>query len=549
MPLQGIRPIALALGLALLLNAVLSFDNLWPTPAIRPDSRISLEFLLVWLALLGIVGLPANAARRATGWLAVLVTTLVVGRYLDVTAPALFGRPISLYWDGRELPDVVGQLAAHLPTWQKLVIGPAVIAALWLLHRGVQALLRVTLVHAAPLARRTFAGRALTVAAGLLVAANLAGAEQTWPYVSRPLVTGWMNQIRIVLQAMDPARSGSTLPASPAFSADLAPLHGGDFYLIFSESYGVATLDDPAFSRPLQQDRARLAGRIASAGAEVVSMRVRSPTFGGASWLAHAALLSGVDTRDPARYQFLLTTDRDNLPRMFNRQGYRTLGVIPGLRTRWPEGRFYAWDRLFDSRTLDYRGPEFGYWRIPDQYTVAKVETDEPGHGGDPAASRPPRFLFFATISSHIPFRPLPPFQPQWNRLLGPEPFDPELVADSLAKQPDWLNLQQPYIESIRYSFAWLADLVDRSRPGGATLLVLGDHQPAASVIGQNAAWDVPVHLISSDPTLIARARRLGFLDGLAPAAPAQGLGMHELTRILIDVLSGPTSDARQRQP
>ena len=94
---------------------------------------------------------------------------------------------------------------------------------------------------------------------------------------------------------------------------------------------------------------------------------------------------------------------------------------------------------------------------------------------------------------------------------------------------------------------------VDRWRTfgaiGGATLLVLGDHQPAASVIGQNAAWDVPVHLISSDPTLIARARRLGFQDGLAPAAPAQGLGMHELTRILIDVLSGPTSDARQHQP
>ncbi|MGE0312397.1 MAG: CDP-alcohol phosphatidyltransferase family protein [Lautropia sp.] len=525
------RAFVLALGLPLLLNAALSFDNLWPTPAIRPDARVAPEFVLLWLALLAIPAGAERLARRALGVLALLTSALVIGRYLDVTAPALFGRPISLYWDGRELPSAIGQLLTEVPWWQvaALVAGSAV--ALRVLYLCLHRLLAATLRHSALRARRSVAGRAASAALVALVGANLAGVEATWPWVSRPLLPDWWRQVEVALKANSPAHIAATLTPSPRFDADLTPLRSNDFYLIFSESYGAAAIDDPAFSRPLRPDRDRLERRLAAAGAQAVSIRARSPTFAGGSWLAHAALLAGVDTRDPAHYQLLLTTPRDNLVRLFARRGYRTLGVIPGLRTSWPEGGFYAFDRLFDSPTLDWRGPEFGYWRIPDQYTIARVEADEPRRGQ-------PRFVFFATLSTHIPFRPLAPYQPDWARLLGPEPFDAAPLAASLAQRADWLDLREPWIASLRYSFAWIADLVERTRPAGATLLVLGDHQPAASVVGKGVAWDVPVHLISSDPALLQRFRTLGFRDGLEPPAPAT-IDLHQLTPILLDALDG----------
>ena len=525
-----------AVGPPVLLNALLSFDNLWPTPAIRPDLRLAPEFVGIWLALIGIQMLGARhprLARRALGALVIVTTMVVIGRYFDVTAPALFGRPISLYWDGRELPSIAGQLLADRPVWQIAGAALVIAAAVGLLFAGLRRLLALNLRFAVPAVRHSRIARALTAGMLLLIGANLAGAQSTWPWVSRPLLPGWWQQVRVAVQALSPHQIETTLSPSPRFDGDLAPLKGRDFYLIFSESYGASTLDDPHFSKPLQADRDRLRQRIASAGAGVVSIRTRSPTFAGGSWLAHAALLSGVDTRNPAHYQLLLTTPRDNLVRMFARNGFRTIGLMPGLRASWLEGGFYGFDQILDAARLDYRGPEFGYWRIPDQYALAKVDAEAPAVGA-------PRFIFFPTLGSHIPFRPLPPYQRDWSRLLGPTPYDPEPLARSLGAKPDWLNLREPWIDAMRYSYHWLADLVDRTRERQATLMVLGDHQPAASVVGRNASWEVPVHLISSDVALLARFRALGFVDGLEPEGPVT-LDMHDLTRVL---LKGAASSA-----
>ena len=44
--------------------------------------------------------------RRVLRTLGVLLSLLVVGRYVDVTARSLYGRDINLYWDLRFVPDV-----------------------------------------------------------------------------------------------------------------------------------------------------------------------------------------------------------------------------------------------------------------------------------------------------------------------------------------------------------------------------------------------------------------------------------------------------------
>src|SRR5690606_15599707 len=116
----------------------------------------------------------------------------------------------------------------------------------------------------------------------------------------------------------------------------------------------------------------------------------------------------------------------------FARAGFRTVAVMPGLRADWPEGAFLGFDALYDAAALEYGGPEFGWWRIPDQYALAKLDVAE-RH----AAPRAPLFAFFATLSTHVPFRPTPPYEADWERLLAAEPFDAAAVARSFAERPD----------------------------------------------------------------------------------------------------------------
>ena len=42
---------------------------------------------------------------------------LVLGRYAEVTAPALYGRPVNLYWDSRHVSAVAAMLARAASTW------------------------------------------------------------------------------------------------------------------------------------------------------------------------------------------------------------------------------------------------------------------------------------------------------------------------------------------------------------------------------------------------------------------------------------------------
>src|SRR4029077_20235744 len=109
----GWRGIALTLAV-LLLNVSLTFHNIWPTPAITWRGEISVE-LGPYLCL---AALARAALRRKPPFsrpmlriLAVVWLLFVLGRYADVTATALFGRDINLYWDLRFIPDVVSLLA------------------------------------------------------------------------------------------------------------------------------------------------------------------------------------------------------------------------------------------------------------------------------------------------------------------------------------------------------------------------------------------------------------------------------------------------------
>ena len=540
------RALAAVLALVLplvLLNAALTFDNLWPTPAILPSLAISLEFLALLGVLLAAATLAPRRRKRVVSFAAVLYTGLVLGRYAEVTLPALFGRPINLYWDGRHIPSLLALAWTQTPLWQSAAIVGGIGLGVLLLHRVLHAAARRvadTVADAAP-ASRSRVNRAAMATAAASLAALLVPAVGAVPvgaqthlrdYVVQPVTATLLRQAQFVATALSPALAERMLPPGPAFAGNVGALRGADLILVFLESYGAAAYDNPAYSSHLQPRREALAAALAAGGRHVVSAFVRSPTFGGGSWLAHASLLSGVDVSDPGHYDLLLTTRRPTLVSHFRSQGYGTVALMPGIRADWPEGSFYGYDALLDSRGIDYQGPDFGYWRIPDQFSLARFTQQR-----REAANPQPQFLVFPTVTSHLPFGPVPPYQPDWSRLTASAPYPPADVTRSLAQQPDWLDLGPAYLQTLSYSFDWITGFVGLPSPRDYLMILIGDHQPAASVSGRGATWEVPVHLITSDARLVERFTALGFKPGLAPDRPALG-AMNELTGLLLEALS-----------
>ena len=533
-----------------LLNFALTFENLWPTPAIKPSLALSLEFLGLLGVLMGASSLAPSSRNVVVSLTSLLYTLLVIGRYAEVTMPALFGRPINLYWDGRHIPGLLALAWQQMPGWQSATIAAAV-AGLML---GVYGIVRWAIAQVADaLARATpraksgarFAALATGAASLALLlippigAVQLGGQAPLRDYIVRPVSATWLQQGVFVATALSPARTNRLLAASPAFDSNVAGLRGADLMLVFLESYGAAAFDNPNYSRQLQPRRDALAAALAGSERRVVSAFVRSPTFGGGSWLAHASLLSGIDLSDPGNYDLLLTTRRPTLVSHFRSQGYGTVALMPGIRADWPEGSFYGYDALLDSRSLDYRGPEFGYWRIPDQFSMARF-----AQARRASASPKPQFLVFPTVTSHIPFGPVPPYQPDWRRLMDGAPYARVAVAQSLDQSPDWLNLGPAYVQTLSYSFDWLTGYLALPAPRDYMMILIGDHQPAASVSGRDASWDVPVHLITSDARLAERFIALGFTPGLTPTRPTLG-AMSDLTTLLLQGMAGPSpSDA-----
>src|SRR5205085_1916588 len=155
---------------------------------------------------------------------------------------------------------------------------------------------------------------------------------------------------------------------------------------------------------------------------------------------------------------------------------------------------------IYGVERLAYSGPQFGWFAIPDQFSLARVDALEVSR-----ASRPPLFVFFPTISTHFPFSPMPPYQPDWSRIFARRPFDAAQIIDAYAHEPDWKTFSPGYVAAITYDFACLAGYLRQKRDHDLVLIVLGDHQPAAVVSGEGAPWDVPVHVIASRPALLQR--------------------------------------------
>lgn len=519
-----------------LLNALLSFNNIWPTLLVKPDTRLAPEAVLVWVFALAWVWRYGANGRWLSTILAVAVAVLAVGRYWDVTVNAVFGRDISLYWDiqeGARLLSVAMDVADPATMFAAVLLTLLAAGAFF----GAIFLLTHTIVRSVPGALGSPIVMVTTALAGALVISNMIGVQATWPYISKPILPDYAGQVRLIFTSASNDRLTRALPASPPMSADLATLAQADVKVLFLESYGIASYNVEKIRQAVAPSREAFADAVASYGLDVVSAFVTPPTFAGGSGLSHMSLLAGIDTTDPFRYHLLLTSDRPTLLSAFRQHDYETIGV--GLYSgRTPESGFYRFDHLYGAQDLQYGGPDIGLWKVPDQFAMARVAQWHP-----PAREGPSRFVFFPTLASHLPFSPTPPVQDDWLALTG------SVLTQSSGtrnKTPvDWNNLGPAYGRSLVYTFDWLSSFLGQEHPRGCVLILIGDHQPMSSVSGPNAAWEVPVHIVTDNTKILERLKVAGFVAGINPDYRPIGR-LHELTLVLLDAFSSSDEDLTQ---
>ena len=480
------------------------------------DPRPPIALLLV-LLLLGFVAQMRWTLRAWMHWLlALAIVLLALLQLASAAVEHILDRSLDLYFDFRHVPNL---LALYLDAagWRGALVVTAAslgtVLLLWLTAHSLAAIER-------GMARPMTAGASLLAGLiGLLLialpfarpidtAAARAAGEQT--------IAAW--RAFKVLHGFD-TRYAAALDAPQAPAGKLPGLKGKDVYLIFIESYGTVALDDQAYRRVLDPALADFAGTVEGAGYMLRSSRVVSPVFGGGSWLAHGTLASGIKL-DQLANELLLNDQRLTLPGYLAAGGYRTVEVMPGIKKPDPEAAFWGFDAHYFAADLAYAGPPFGWFDIPDQFTLKQFAAREltPGHG--------PLFAQIVLVSSHTPFAPVPPYLGDWSDV-GPYNNVADDVWTRIYAPPDWNDLGQPYLDSISYDLktlgAWLKGL-DRD----ALVIILGDHQPPeiARVAGQ--PWTVPVYVLSRDVELVQPFAALGYTPGDTPPPRDNPEGMEK---------------------
>jgi hypothetical protein len=477
-------------------------------------ARLPLELLVVVpLAVL----LPTAPRRVLVVAAGAVLSAVVLVKVLDLGFFTAFDRPFKPIDDSRyagigieTLRDAVGRSSADL------VVAAAAVLIAALLALPVLALLRVTRVAAG---HRGWALRAATALTIVWVALRVVGA----PVASSSAATLAVDEVRAVRTGLHDRATLARLIGHDRFRSTpgdrlLTGLRGKDVLLLFVESYGRVAVQGSSFSPRVDAVLDRGTAELDAAGFSSRSAFLTSPTFGGISWLAHSTLQSGEWIDSQRRYDQLVKTSRFTLSQAFERAGWRAIDDVPSNNRTWKQGStFYHYDKVYDSRNVGYRGPRFGYPSMPDQYVLEGLHRLELAK-----RRRPPLFAEVDLVSSHVPWTRIPRLVP-WDKLgdgsiFGRIPAEESTRASIFG---DAKRARSAYGHSVEYTLRALVSFVRRYGDDKTVLVVLGDHQPATIVSGQDAGHDVPISVIAHDPKVMERIAGWGWQAGLRPSPRA----------------------------
>ena len=318
---------------------------------------------------------------------------------------------------------------------------------------------------------------------------------------------------------------------------NLAKLHGADVLFLIVESYGESVLEEPAQAARIRPELSAFQRELAAEGYAMASTILDSPTFGGGSWLAHAALNAGVATQDQLEYELLCAQRPPTFADFFRSAGYRTVLAQPGALHASAEGEYLRFDQKYFAPSFDYRGPSFGWGNMPDQFVLDFVHRRELG------PHEQARFIEYALISSHAPWLAQPSVLDDWSRL-----GDGSVLATLPIKRhaTEWSSLDQAgdaYVDSVVYVLRVLRRYLASELHNDALVIILGDHQAPGGVTGSSLGHGVPVHVLSRRPAFVTPFRARGYTGGMWPEEKSPHPGMESF---LFAFLRDFSDDLRQ---
>ncbi|HET9780099.1 MAG TPA: CDP-alcohol phosphatidyltransferase family protein [Propionibacteriaceae bacterium] len=507
---------ATTLACLLVLLALLAPDELSRlTPGVFVS--VPLEGLL-WVALLLV--LPTGAKSVAATLLGLALGLLSLVKLLDMGFFAVLARPFDPLLDWRLLDDAMRFLAGAIgagPAIGSLAVAITLSTALVIfMTQSVQHLSRLVVRHNSAAARAvvvvavpwlTCAMLAIQIVPGVPIAVEASAAYLRTR--AQPTGTGGPHD----RQSIAAAASADAFQNTPAKDL-LAALRGKDVIIAFVESYGRDAVEDPEFAAQIGSILDAGDDRLHAAGFTSRSAFLTSPTAGGSSWLAHGTFLSGLWIDHQQRYDELAASPRLTLTRAFQRASWRTVGVMPGNDSAWPESGALGYDQIFGAKDMGYQGPRFSWATMPDQYALSRFEGTE-----RTPRDRHPVMAEITLVSSHAPWEPIPRLV-SWSEVGDGSVFD-EMAAPGdppeaiLTRNPT--RVRAAYRASIEYSLDTLISYVETYGNENLVLVFLGDHQPSPIVTGRGASRDVPISIVARDPSVFSRIAPWGWQEGLKP--------------------------------
>ncbi|MCA1770604.1 MAG: alkaline phosphatase [Halomonas sp.] len=462
------------LGVAVLLNLLLLLP-LW-----LRFGEISTRWVALEAVLIAALVLLLPAGRLS--WLRLLLTLTVLLAVLvgfgDVATHLAFGRSLNLYLDVPLLRSVFHLLEGNLGNLAAWAVSLAAILVITLIGWALNRELKV--------GQQQSPGIAVALVAVLLVVASTALMAAQWhhhrwlPVARSPAMDTLRFQGQQLIDTHRAHRDfSSRLAAAPTQATALPGLAGRDVLLVFVESYGASA----------------------------------------------PSTLGGLEIDNSLWYRLMLESGRPTLVDDFRATGHRTLTVMPAITMAWPEGVAYGFDEIHAAADIDYAGPPLNWVTMPDQFTL---------HHFEQRIRRPavePLFAQIALISSHAPWTPIIPVLDDWQAVGDGSIFyqwedagdPPDVLWQDMERVRDHYALSIDY--ALHASTLWAEAFVDDD----TLLILLGDHPAAPLIVGEEAGFGVPVHVISGDAALLEPFLARGFVPGMLPGTGEASAGQDAL--------------------
>lgn len=504
--------------------------------------RIAPELPLIVLALV----LSPTWLKASLRWaITLLVAAIVFFSIADLVMRNALDRAFKPLLDLHLASAGWELLSGTVGTFRAVLLVVALVACLALMLAGLIWSVRIFSAIGDHGRRRTVGVAAVAVAAGI-VAVGTAGVAPV-RFDAAKLLARHGEQMARDIEVRRAFAVDSTVDryADVPPTALLAELGARDVLIVFIESYGRSVIEDPRYSPTIDLALDDMDETLDRIGAGIRSAWLTSPVSGGQSWLAHGTFLSGLWIDSQRRYDALLTTNRRTLVHAFGDAGWRTLAVMPAITQAWPQGSFFAYDQVYAADDLGYAGDPFNWVTMPDQYTLSAFERLERAQ-----TDRPPVMAEIALISSHAPWTPIAELVP-WDEVGDGSVFnrwansgDPPAVV-----WRDFDRVRSQYLLAVDYSVRTMTAFLETYLDDDTLVIILGDHQPAPLITGEDASRDVPLHIISRDAELLAALEDWQWTEAANPTADAPVWRMDEFRDRFLSAFTPNASGFAQIDP